>query len=108
MTLPPEFNAALVGTDGNCNTPLAVQPSVPTDFITGISAVHNGKDVTSRVQIAVKSPSDTAFRVITKEEAAAWIFDCEGEYQIKYSVKNAYTPYQTVSKIVLVKVGGCS
>ncbi len=92
-----------MGADGSCTAPLAVQPGVQTDLITGVSAVHNGKNVTSKLQIAIKGPSDTDFQSVTAKEAAAWIFESEGEYQIKYSVKNAYTPYQTVSKIVLVK-----
>ncbi len=104
LNLPADFEAALIGTDGSCTAPLAIQPGVQTDLITEITAVHNGKDVTAKLQIAIKGPSDTAFRTVTAEEAAAWIFESEGEYQIKYSVKNAYTPYQTVSKLVLVNV----
>ena len=103
LNLPAELEAALLGADGSCTAPLAVQPGVQTDLITGVSAVHNGKDATSKLQIAIKGPSDTDFQSVTAKEAAAWIFESEGEYQIKYSVKNAYTPYQTVSKIVLVK-----
>ena len=103
LNLPAELEAALLGADGSCTAPLAVQPGVQTDLITGVSAVHNGKNVTSKLQIAIKGPSDTDFQSVTAKEAAAWIFESEGEYQIKYSVKNAYTPYQTVSKIVLVK-----
>lgn len=105
LNLPAELEAALLGTDGSCTAPLAVQPGVQTDLFTGVSAVHNGKDATSKLQIAIKGPSDTDFQSVTDKEAAAWIFESEGEYQIKYSVKNAYTPYQTVSKIVLVKTG---
>lgn len=108
LTLPAEFEAALIDADGSCTAPLVVQPGIQMDLLAGVSASHNGKDVTAKLQIAVKCPSDTDFQSVTAEEAAAWIFDCEGEYQIKYSVKNAYTPYQTVSKIVLVKVGDCS
>lgn len=70
----------------------------------GVSATHNGKDVTSRIQIAIKAPGETTYTSCTQSAAKAYVFDQAGQYEIQYSVKNQYTPYQTVTKVLTVNV----
>lgn len=105
LFLPPELDAAGVDTDGICETPLLLQSGTPIDLLAGVSATHNAKDITQRVKVYIKGPADTVFISVSADAAKAWIFAAEGDYQIKYTVKNSYTPYQTVSKIVMVRVG---
>lgn len=101
LVLPENLAGAVTASGG---TPLTVDPGSTLDLITGVKATHNGKDVTSRVKIAVKGPADTSFRALTAAQAKAFCFADPGDYQIRYTVKNQYTPYQTVTKIVSVRV----
>ena len=70
----------------------------------GVSAVHNGKDVTSRVKVSILAPGETEYTSYTQSEAKAYTFNQTGEYKIQYSIKNQYTPYQTVTKVLSVNV----
>ncbi|MGC2873943.1 L,D-transpeptidase [Ihubacter sp. mB4P-1] len=101
LSLPPEFADAIINSGG---TPLLMKPGAQADLVTGVKASHNGKDISSQIRIFIKGPQDTAFKTVPAEDAAAWTFTDEGDYQIKYSIKNRYTPYQTVSKIVTVRI----
>lgn len=70
----------------------------------GIKASHNGKDVTSRVKVAVQAPNETGYTELTQQAAKTYVFSKAGEYTLRYSVKNQYTPYQTITKFVTVTV----
>lgn len=104
LTLPETLTGDISGGTGTANLTLS-QGSV-FDLITGVTAVHNGRDVTGRVKVAVKGPSDTDFCVLTAEQAKAFCFTEPGSYTVRYTVKNLYTPYQTVTKTISVLVPG--
>lgn len=70
----------------------------------GVTARHNGKDVTSRIKIAIQAPGETTYTSYSQNAAKNYVFSQVGEYKIQYSVKNQYTPYQTVSKTLTVTV----
>lgn len=76
-----------------------------SDAFDGVSAKHNGKDITSRIKINIQAPGETTYTSYSQSAAKAFIFDRAGEYKIQYSVKNQYTPYQTVTKTLTVTVG---
>ena len=101
LVLPEKLSGAVTASGGN---PLTVDAGSSLDLVTGLAATHNGVDVTSRIKIAVKGPADTAFRSLTAAQAKSFSFADTGSYQIRYSVKNQYTPYQTVTKIASVCV----
>ena len=75
-----------------------------SDLFSGVTASHNGKDATSRIQITLKRPDSAETIPLTQAEAASYIMDIEGTYTVTYSVKNRYTPYQTVKKTVKIQV----
>lgn len=101
LVLPEKLAGAVTASGGN---PLIMDAGSRLDLTLGLSASHNGKDVTSRIKIAVKGPADSAFRTLTAAQAKAFSFDNAGDYQIRYTVKNQYTPYQTVTKTASVRV----
>lgn len=92
LTVPTDKNV-LIGTTGSAS-----------GAFNGVSAVHNGKDYTSRIKISILAPGSSEFVSITSSEAKSYVFDKTGEYKVQYSVKNGYTPYQTVTKTVKVTV----
>lgn len=69
-----------------------------------VSALHNSKDVTSSIKVSILAPGEAAYISYTQGAAREYIFDKEGEYKINYSIKNKYTPYQTVTKTLTVIV----
>lgn len=101
LVLPANLSGAVTASGG---TPLILMPGQSLDLTAGVKASHNGKDVTGRIKIAVKGPADSGFRVLTASSAKAFCFEAPGDYQIRYTVKNQYTPYQTVEKVVSVSV----
>ena len=70
----------------------------------GVSAVHNEKDVTSRILIGIKAPGETSYTGYSQDAAKDYVFGQAGQYEIQYSIKNQYTPYQTVRKTLIVTV----
>lgn len=101
LVLPENLSSAVTAAGGS---PLILMPGESLDLASSVKASHNGKDVTDRIKIAVKGPADKDFRTLTAAEAAAFCFADTGDYQIRYTVKNQYTPYQTVKKVVSVSV----
>lgn len=81
--------------------------SVPPGAINafeGVSATHNGKDVTAKIQISIMAPGESEYTSYTQSAAKEYVFDKEGEYKIQYSIKNQYPPYQTITKILTINV----
>jgi len=75
------------------------------DLLTDVTAVHNGKDVTDSITIKIKTPESEEYQSWTGDaDNPSYTFTQPGTYYIKYSVKNLYAPYQTVSKTVKVRV----
>lgn len=69
-----------------------------------VSAVQNGKDVSSRISVSLLAPGESDYTALSQSAAAAYVFDRRGTYKIRYTVKNTYTPYQTVTKTLTVTV----
>ncbi len=70
----------------------------------GVSAIHNGKDVTAQIKISIIAPGQADYTDYSHEAAKAYVFNQVGEYKIQYSIKNQYAPYQTVTKTLTVTV----
>lgn len=89
----PENKEILIGTNG-----------AQSGVFEGFSASHNGKDVSKRITVSVRIPGKEKYEPVSSDKLPLYIFDTAGEYKIKYSVKNNFTPYQTVSKTQTVTV----
>lgn len=98
ITLP----SGLKGTTSS--SPLVVDQDAVWNLLDGARATHNGKDVTSRIKVAVKVPGSSEYKELTASKAKKYVFSQAGIYKIRYSVKNLYTPYQTKNKYAVVQV----
>lgn len=98
LTLPDAFQNTSAG------SPLSMGTGSSMNLLEGAKAVHNGKNVSGRIQAAVRLPGKKEYTELTGSQAECFRFRKEGLYKIRYSVKNRYTPYQTVNRYAYVRV----
>lgn len=74
------------------------------NFIDGVKATHNQKDVTSKIKYAIRKPNETTFKEISPAALAELSLEQVGQYEILYSVTNTSFPYQTVYTVAQIDV----
>lgn len=74
-----------------------------TNAVYNVTAKQPSRSLTSNIKVSVKAPGETEYGTsMTYEEAKNYTFANAGVYSVKYTVKNIYSPYRTIEKIVNV------
>lgn len=73
--------------------------------VSGITASQLSCDRTSAIRVHITEPNSTKCKCYSYAKAKAYMFSKEGKYNIKYSVKNKYSPYKesTAAAVITVK-----
>ncbi len=75
-----------------------------SDAIGKVTAKQASAGRTKQIVTLIKAPGSSKFISLDYAAAKAYTFDTPGEYTVKYTVKNKYSPYKGASKTVVITV----
>lgn len=74
-----------------------------TNAVGTVTAKQASRSLTSKMTVQITKPDGTTEK-LTYEQAQAYVFAAAGEYTIKYTAKNVYSPYKATSKTIKITV----
>ncbi|MBR3785788.1 MAG: L,D-transpeptidase [Firmicutes bacterium] len=73
-----------------------------TNAVSGVTAKQYDCARTSSIKVYIQAPGEVESKAYTYSEATSFQFDKEGEYKVRYVVKNKYKPYRSTTKTVTI------
>jgi len=73
-----------------------------TNAVSGVTAKQYDCARTSAIKVYIQAPGEVESKAYTYSEATSFQFDKEGEYKVRYVVKNKYKPYRSTTKTVTI------
>lgn len=77
-----------------------------TNAVYGVSAKQKTRSRTEAIKVAVTKPGESTSETLSYSDAKKYVFTMPGEYRIKYTVKNYYSPYRQTTKYITIECSG--